>query len=304
MSLPVIAMIIAVGQMVGASEYQVTATVPAPLPTSAPIITSPLQKSIIKTQEVTVSGTCPSSSPAIIVALYDNSSLVGSQQCDQQQQFAIPISLSLGAHSIQATVTTVTGQTGASSDILELTRVEEVSSDQSNATIAQEVPEPDSPLVIVSDQSFVTFESNRDAVWHGRFTGGDAPYNVDVSWGDGDLSKLTGVGREEQALRHHYIILASYDITVRLTDAKGRTSLHQTAAVTLADQTGSLSSVGIGQSGTDTGIGLSIVPLQLVAVYLVVIAALTFLWHREHGRKRRLYPVRVTKQTANARRRR
>lgn len=303
MSLPVIAMVVA-AQVVNAYEFQVTATVPAPIPTEAPIITS-LASKTTTASVITVSGTCPTTTPAVIIALYDNSEFVGSDQC-YQQKFSVPVSLSMGAHAIRATVMTITGQAGLSSDVLEITRVAETVQTQSRPDVVTQkttsLPEPEVPLRIVSNKSFITFALNNEAVWHGRFVGGDAPYKVEVLWGDGDENKLNGVGQEEQTLSHRYdsIELAAYRIKVQLTDAKGRLSVHQIMAVTLAGATKSTLPAGV-IKGTTPSEGIIIMPLPLMATYFIVMASLMFLWYREHGRNRRQFAaVRAIKQTVRS----
>src|SRR5690242_16476962 len=58
-----------IDQMVGASDLQVHAKVPAPIPAGAPAITSPVDNSTVNSGDLTVSGSCPVITPAVIIAI-------------------------------------------------------------------------------------------------------------------------------------------------------------------------------------------------------------------------------------------
>jgi hypothetical protein len=91
-----------------AVSYDVTATVPAPLPGSPAVITSPTDQQHFSTTPIAVTGTCP---PQSYVKLSRNGAFSGVSQC-VNQSFQIQTDLSLGANQLAAQVYSLTDQAG------------------------------------------------------------------------------------------------------------------------------------------------------------------------------------------------
>ncbi|MDN5275063.1 MAG: hypothetical protein JWP06_964 [Candidatus Saccharibacteria bacterium] len=94
-----------------ADSYEVTATVPAPLPTSPAVITSYSDQEHVSSSRVTISGTCPDQS---YVKLHINNAFNGVSLCSSGA-FTIRTSLVPGANSLQAKVYNITDNEGPAS---------------------------------------------------------------------------------------------------------------------------------------------------------------------------------------------
>ena len=103
---------------VAASNLMVTATVPAPIPDGAPIITTPMDGATVQTQNITVSGLCPVITPAVIITIYNDNVFAGSAICSADGKFSVPIVISYGDHTLLAKVVTITGGEGKTSQLV------------------------------------------------------------------------------------------------------------------------------------------------------------------------------------------
>jgi hypothetical protein len=101
-------------QIAQADQLYVYAIVPAPVPTTPAVITSPSDGAVLSDQHGIVSGTCPIIVPAISVAIYDNGILLGSAPCTDGL-FQAQITLFLGKNELIARTFTVTGGSGPDS---------------------------------------------------------------------------------------------------------------------------------------------------------------------------------------------
>jgi len=290
---------IATSQMVRASDYVVTATVPAPIPIGTPVITSPPDGTTITTPNVTIEGTCPIILPAIIITLHDGSTLLGSGQCTPIGTFIIPLSLQERTYSIVATVVTITGDNGESSLPFTLTykaptpigstNPSKSTSTSSGSTNPSKTTATSAGLEILSDKPFVVFGSMSDAIWSGYFKGGTTPYVVTISWGDNSAQTYNNIGRDRQIYSHRYNRLKAYQITVTVKDAAGHSISQTFAAATpvIFDRVPS----GVGIVQTTRGLHIS-VPVLLYALYFALFWLLVVMWRHDHMRSK-LVPIRV-----------
>jgi hypothetical protein len=283
-------------RMAQAADFEVSAIVPAPLPNDPAVITTPADGSVVTTSSVTVGGTCPVITPAIIVVLYESSTFMGSDTCSVDGTFAVPTTFSPGSHTLTATVMNFTGQSGATSTPVTFTYTPPPAPTlpTPNAPTppvggATPTPKPNpspvsvptSPLEIVSERPFILFGRNRDAVWHGTVQGGTTPYTLTVSWGDGETQKLQGLSSEKLSLSHRYQKSGIYQITLQLTDASGQTVTRSLVALSpyafsLYQNTPSLFG-GLGG-------GTVLFPWVLYWLYGLLVLLLLWLWQRERLR--------------------
>jgi hypothetical protein len=91
-----------------AVSYDVTATVPAPIPNTPAVITAPSNQEHVPNAVIDVSGTCP---PQSYVKLYREGNFSGVSTCTASA-FHIQTSLSPGANQLTARVFSVTDQEG------------------------------------------------------------------------------------------------------------------------------------------------------------------------------------------------
>jgi hypothetical protein len=276
-----------------AADIIVTGRIPAPIPVGAPVITSPVDGLITTTTPLTVSGTCPVISPAIIITLHDGSDMLGSGQCTVDGTFSISIPLVEHTYSIVATVVTITDDTGESSTPITVTYklppppvVPSKPTTGTSGGNPRPTPTQGEGLEIVSDKPFIVFGAGADAVWSGLFRGGDRPYRVTITWGDGSTNIYNNVGGNKQAFAHHYHQLRGFQINVTVTDKSGHSVSKSFAAATplIFDNTPN-------GAGT-TGQGLHLSPIILLyALYFALLWLLFTLWRQD--KKRQLRPVYV-----------
>ncbi len=288
MLVPIIMMAF-IDQVVGAADLVVTAKIPAPMPAGAPVIVSPTDNTTINSKDLVVSGTCPVITPAIIVALYDNDVLIGSDQCSVDGTFSIPVTLGFGTHKLIATVVTITDDIGASSQPVTVIYPEPVT-----ATTTKPGGSPISsngfsfgpPVRIVASDIYVTLEPNGNAVWHGRFADGTMPYTVRIDWGDGNVSTYNNVDQAEQVYSHDYKSIHTYKMIIQVTDANEGTSTLYSVVVTLSLQ----QRVAVGLGSLNSNSSQSAIPVvafvqkYIWQIYIGTLSGLTFLWYLEHGR--------------------
>ncbi len=95
-----------------ATSYDLTATVPAPLPASPAVITSVSDQQHVSSASLTLNGTCP---PQSYVKLYRNATFSGVSQCNNSQVFQIQTALNSGTNQLQTRVFNATDTEGPQS---------------------------------------------------------------------------------------------------------------------------------------------------------------------------------------------
>ena len=305
MLVPVI-MLALVGRLVFASDYEVTATVPAPIPSGAPVITSPTDGSTVHTNTITVSGTCPVITPAVVIAIYDGSSLIGSAICSAAGDFSVPISLPYGEHSLVATVVTITGGIGQSSAPVKVTRADSkpIPDTHSPQTVGGAGVDTAggsllTPLYIVPDKPLLTLDANKHVVWRGTITGGQLPYKITVDWGDGTSDTYEVKSHDLQTFTHDYDRASTYSIRLYAEDARQQRTVLYSVAVTF-----SVAHQLLLDTTKDSTPGfVAFVQRHVVHIYIVTLSALVFLWFIEHGRHFVRQPMRPARHTIRSKRR-
>jgi len=217
---------------VRADDINVSAVVPAPIPSGVPVFTAPPDGTVTENPEVTFEGTCPVVTPAVIIVLYDGPDVLGSTPCLADGTFRLTATLREGTRVIVATVMTITGGVGQSSAPLHVTY-----QPRSNApgvpggTIGPTAPSLPEALEIHSEKPFLFYTVNRPVNWNGRFSGGTPPYTIIISWGDDETTTRLGVGTNPVSFPHTYRELRQYTVSVTVTDKNGLSLTRYYAAI-------------------------------------------------------------------------
>lgn len=268
-----IAMMALVGQLAGASDYIVSASVPATIPKIAPVITSPKDGFTTTNGQVRVSGTCPLGHVAGVVAIYEEKRLLGAAPCTVNGTFSVSVTLSYGAHVLIATVISITKDVGMSSQPLSVIRKHPFSI-MTNLSISPP------PIVISAKDPFIVIGPDSKTIWSGSFKGGVPPYDVSVDWGDGTVDKHYVADISEQSFAHAYPSQQAYTIVIRAEDAN-----HDSATLYSVALTPSLGQVAATEGNTwQMPFTLETVQRYLIYIYVITLFSLTFLWYLEHGR--------------------
>jgi len=265
--------------MARADSYLVSAVVPAPLPDDPAVITSPRDGSVVNQPNIIVKGNCPVIDPPIIVVLYDGSVIVGSQYCGGDGSFSIPISLTVGSHSIVPHITNFTGQSGPTGNPVLIT-FDPPAITTSTTTVmvspggGQKQTSP--PLEILTDSPYVLYGPKKDAVWSGTVRGGTPPYGITLDWGDGAIENHHNISSGPISLRHHYSRAKLYELHIELRDTQGHVRGLSIVALSPAIYNNSGPTI-VGSTNLSRN-------WTLYTLYTLTVVALTLFWHRERTR--------------------
>lgn len=292
-----IGMMALVGQLDLASADTITvgAKVPASIPSGTPTIDSPQDGATIHTGQLTVSGTCPISDPAVIIAIYDSGTFIGSSSCDTNGNYSVEVTLGYGPHTLIATVVTVTNDVGQSSSPVTVTYPQPPQPPQPSPSTTPEKPSevlpPSTPVPevpplapvprIIPAQTFVSIASNGKVTWSGKVEGGTPPYNLRADWGDGSADQRAVHDHSLQTFTHTYKTSHVYALLIKATDAKGITTVLQSAAVTTEVQQRVVDKAKY----NDIPPFIAFVSKNAGYISIGLLSGLVFLWYLEHGHK-------------------
>lgn len=202
-------------------SYSVFAVVPAPKVTTAPVITSPSNGQSFTTNPVTVAGTCPANT---LVKVFKNGILAGSVVCAANRQFSLPIDLVIGTNALTATAFNVNDESGPTSNVVNVT----LNAPPGGLGFSTE-------LLIQSTTYYQGTAPGIKITWPIELVGGQAPYAISFSWGDGATDLLTRTAPGPFTLNHTYTkpggYLGAFPLIIRATDAAGHTAYLQVTTI-------------------------------------------------------------------------
>jgi hypothetical protein len=218
-----------------ADTLQITATVPAPLPTQPAIITSHYDQQHITTANDIVFGTC--SNDTAYVKLYRNEVFAGASLCDQGQ-FSVPLTFTAGSNNLQAKAMSSTDGEGPVG--LPITVYYDVPQTP-QAPVEQQVPKSHGetnpstlfpslqsssvvPLpaffFLSSEQTFLERKPNELVSWQLRVHGRGSPFLFTIDWGDGTI-ETEDFSEEDVTINHRYNKEGIYRVLVEAIDNAG-----------------------------------------------------------------------------------
>ena len=206
----------------GGGQYTVQAVVSAPRPTKAPVITSPNSGQTFQTNPIKVDGTC---TPRTMIKIFKNGILAGSILCGADGRFSIPIDLVIGRNDLTATAYNALDQPGPES---------------APVTVSLTLPPGgfgfSSELIIQSTSYYRGAQPGEEIVWPIELVGGQAPYAVNVDWGDGSSDLITRLTPGPFTVKHTYRktgtgYLGSFPLIIRATDSASHTAFLQLTTI-------------------------------------------------------------------------
>jgi hypothetical protein len=229
----------------GADTLYVRAKISAPLPIAPAVILAPTDGYQTSTGLVTVSGTCPGTTPSNIVVILEDAATIGSTPCLLDETFSTEVTLHPGSHIITAQIYNFTEDAGPAGIAITATYTPPVPLIPPTPTptptqptpvttpTPATVPTPTAPsLAISSERNYFTFGPNSPVTWEGRFEGGTAPYTVRIDWGDGTSSVYIVKDSSLQRFSHYYENMSAFKITLTVIDSNGGSYSGSFAAVT------------------------------------------------------------------------
>jgi hypothetical protein len=262
-----------------ADTFSVGATVKAPIPSSPAIITSPSEGDRLGSDSQVVTGSCPIVTPQAIVAIVVDNENVGSAICDGANDFALPLRLSPGTHTVIAQVMTITGDTGPASTPLHITFTP--GSTRTSATVTSQPNGPvatPNPLVITSEGTMLWLGDDKTATWVGTIGGGTPPYKVLIDWGDGTNKTSSDQGAGAASFDHTYTTLQPYNMSLSITDANHVALHEQFAVASFSTSAASLSVLGSATTKPTSPLSNSGTILGLYGLYLTAVAVFGIAW--------------------------
>jgi hypothetical protein len=262
-----------------ADTFSVGATVKAPIPSSPAIITSPSEGDRLGSDSQLVSGSCPIVTPQVIVAITVDNANVGSAICDGANDFALPLRLSPGAHTVVAQAMTITGDTGPASTPLHITLAP--TSTRTSATVTSQPNGPSTtpnPLVIAPEGTMLWLGDDKAATWAGTITGGTPPYKVLIDWGDGTSKTSSDQGAGDASFGHTYTTLQPYNMSLSVTDADHVALHEQFAVASFSTSAASISVLGSATTKPNSPLSNSGTVLGLYGLYLTAVAIFGIAW--------------------------
>ena len=207
-----------------AGSVSLSGTVPAPPPKTAATITSPTSGQHYNVSTVVITGTCPKGT---IIEIFKNSIFAGSTPCEDNGKYTITVDLLYGQNSITAQVYDALNQAGPPSTAILL---------YYDASLLQSAPLDQ--LNFNGSQLLL----NTDAIYRGSFpgqplnvpvtiVGGNAPYAVNVVWGDSNNKIIPRADSTLFNATHAYDKPGTYKITLSGTDSKQQVAFLTVAAI-------------------------------------------------------------------------
>lgn len=240
----------------GSGQYGVSAVVSGARPTKPVVITSPSNGQVFQTNPVTVAGTCQ---PATLVKIFKNGILAASVLCDGSGHFSIPLDLLIGQNVL----------TGVSYNANDLS-----GPDGTPVTVTLNAPPGglgfSTELIIQSSNYYRGVQPGDSLTWPIELVGGQAPFAVNVDWGDGSSDLITRLAAGPFTVSHTYKkvgtgYLNSFPLIIRATDAAGHTAYLQ--LTTIVNQSTAVTNA----TKASTSFNLVVLwPIWIVLVLMVV----------------------------------
>lgn len=214
-------------------SYQTYAVVPGAVITEAPTISSPSAGQIFNNADaIEVRGTCTNRA---LVKLFKNQVLAGAALC-QNGNYRINIDLFLGTNNLVARDYNANDVPGPDSKTVQV----ELALAGNSQTGGNTIGGVNQQFYITSNISHRGVNAGDEMTWPLIIGGGQGPYAVSVSWGDGKTDLYSRSNAETFDLKHIFDKAApskgGYTIFIKATDQAGNRSLLQLVAIVSGDQ--------------------------------------------------------------------
>lgn len=212
-----------------ADTYNVNATVPFPIPTQPAVINPSLQGTTVRAALITIDGTCQLMNPVGVVTIWRNGTSIGSTACNGT--FSLQVMLQIGTNSLVARTANAAGQYGPDSTPTNITLV----LPPNPPVPTNPTPSPTSPaseivstnagaasgLTATTDVPFSVLSAAGAVTIHVTVAGGEHPYSIMLSWGDGTTEVRTVDLPGVFSFTHTYRSVGNFQIHGRVRDGLG-----------------------------------------------------------------------------------
>jgi len=211
----------------GGGTYQTYAVVAGAVPSSAPTIANLTNGKIFTTTDpVVVKGSCPSNT---LVKIFKNQIFAGAALC-QNGAYQVAIDLFIGDNVLVAQAFNTNDISGPESTPVSV-----------QLTLAEVTGVPANQFYITSEQFHQGAEVGDTMTWPIIINGGQPPYAINVSWGDGKTDLFSRTDASRFNINHVYKKPSgdkgSFTITIQATDQTGSRALLQLVAIVSGNAT-------------------------------------------------------------------
>lgn len=251
-------------------SFNVFAVVPGPVPKDPPVINNINSGRVFTTTDpVQVRGTCP---PDTLVKVFKNDIFAGATLC-QNGTFGVSMDLFIGDNNLVARAYNTND--AASPDSLPVSVRLAPPGINTNGTTAPNVANiPANQFYLTSEIFYRGVEAGKSLKWPLILSGGEQPYAVSVSWGDGETKLISRMAPGRFDISHVYDgpgrgEKGSYTVVVKATDQAGNDSFLQLVVIVSGGTPGV---AGVVESGYNWATTLRLA-WQLLAVAVLVVLA-------------------------------
>lgn len=254
-------MVIIVGVgAVSAATYDVSASVPFPVPTQAATINSALNNITVQNAAFVISGTCQVLAPASVISVWRGSTVLGSQNC-ASGTYSLQITLAEGPNSLVVKTANVSSVYGPDSSSIIVTLKTLVTpppptTPKVNVPGATNLTPADntafnnaasSGLSIVPQDPFTVVPPSNEVKLNFYIDGGSTPYTIELNWGDGSTETKVIDKPGNYTFTHQYRSPGNYAVKGRVRDVLGAITeiSHAVVVAKPLDQTSKVAVVDI-----------------------------------------------------------
>ncbi|MEK7602926.1 MAG: hypothetical protein AAB459_01610 [Patescibacteria group bacterium] len=270
---------------VAALNYDVTAKVSASIPNQPSQITSPVNGTVVGDSSLAIRGKCQVLNTTNFVIIERAGQSIGSTNCQSNGTFSLRVNLLSGMNSLVPRSLNVTNDYGPNGSAVTVTY----------SPIANDIQTK--TLFLNSKQNGLVFTINKKMRLDLSFGGGEQPYEIVISWGDGDKDNIVSQIEGTTVLYHEYLKNEIYQIEAKLIDKSGNIVILNIGALSTQQDPPRLfgaiqSSGGSGNSNILARyalVGLSATGLTLAGFWIFTTAPLKApwllnTWRRHHFR--------------------
>lgn len=219
-------------------DYQTFAVVPAPVPTTAPQITSLSDGQVFKTTDpVNVSGSCPNNT---LIKIFKNNVMAGAVLC-QNGSYKLQIDLFAGTNTLIARAYNTNDVPAPDSTPVTVTL--EASAFNFGSNLPGSLGNPSNQFYITSDMYYRGASAGDSLNWPITIAGGQPPYALSIGWGDGKTDLLSEATAGTYNISHSYTQPSGkggYPIFINATDQNGNKSYLQVVGIVSGHKAASL----------------------------------------------------------------
>lgn len=215
----------------GGGSSSTYAVVPGPIPSSAPTISNLSSGTIFTTSDpVSIKGSCPGNT---LVKIFKNEVLAGAALC-QNGSYQLQIDLFIGNNSLIARAYNTNDVASPDSSVVSA-QLRPAGSDLNSSDQLNSQGAPAGQFYMTSQVFHRGAEVGDTMTWPLTLAGGQPPYAVSVSWGDGKTELISPGNANTLDIKHVYSQTAgasgSFTVVIHATDQAGNNSYLQLVAI-------------------------------------------------------------------------